>query len=329
MSITIIKSGIQATVQDLGRSGYQKYGVPVGGAMDTISAQLANLICGNDEKEGLIEFTLHDAKLFFNESAFIAICGSGAQVEINNQKLPFNRLIQVEAYSTLTWKPTATGCRSYLAVSGGLDIPHVMNSVSTYLPSSLGGLNGRELKSDDVLKFKKKHTGIPPKNNSPLKNGFSFSKWSIPVHMHSAHLPVQFIKGPEWELFSAEDQTRFSSTAFSVSTQSNRMGYQLTGALLNSENRLNLISTGVTKGNIQVTNEGQPILLMSDAQTTGGYPRIARVCPSHLSSLAQCRPGTIIQFEEISEEQSSKNLSNQNLWLEKVKSAINSHRTAL
>ncbi len=329
MSFTIIKSGIHSTIQDRGRYGFQKYGVPISGAMDPASAQLANLICGNEEHEGVIEFMLHDAKLFFNEPAFISICGSGAHVEINNEAAPFNRLLFVEAFSTLIWKPSAIGCYSYMAISGGLNIQKIMNSVSTFTPSRLGGLKGEALKSSDLIPFKSSISSASTVKNFTKKNGFFFSKWSFPIEEYRSNISIQFIKGPEWSLFSKDDQLRFSTEPFTVSSEVNRMGYRLSGQLQHTEKKPELISSAVTKGIIQVTHEGQPIILMADAQTTGGYPRIARVCPTDLPALAQSRPGRTIRFKEISEDQSKQNIDQYMNWFQQIKSSIHSYRNNL
>ena len=155
MSITILKPGMMSSVQDLGRRGFQQFGVPIGGAMDRVSASLANIICGNDENEAVIEMTLHGASFMFNEGAFCAIVGGGCQAFASDDELPFNRLLWIPAFSIIRTTVSAQGCRSYLAVNGGFNVKNVLGSASTYIPSGIGGMDGRNLATGDMLAFKR------------------------------------------------------------------------------------------------------------------------------------------------------------------------------
>ena len=308
MSITILKPGIYSSIQDLGRWGHQQYGIPISGAMDEFSARLANIICGNDEQDALVELTLHGTEIMFNESACISITGSGSRIFINDLEVEFNRLIKLEAFSILKFKPAAKGCRAYLAVQGGLNIKKELGSASTYSPSSIGGINGHSLNTGDIIPFSRKVAAHSKSNDiKQIKNGFGVSAWiaAAPINkqLGDPH-EIKICLGPEWELFSEESKNKLLKTEYTISLKANRMGIHLEGEILALDEKKEMISSAVTRGVIQVTNKGLPIILMADAQTTGGYPRIARVCSADLSILAQCRPGDRLIFLNISENES-------------------------
>lgn len=306
MSITILKPGIMSGVQDLGRWGYQQFGVPVSGAMDIVSATLANMICGNDESEAMIEMTLHGSSILFNESSFCAFTGGGCKLYFENYELPFNKLLYIPAFTTLETKPSPEGCRTYLAVSGGFEIEKNMGSASTYAASQLGGINGRNLRTGDMLSFKKANRSFDISALKTLYKEIRASQWQVSTNtgvgekINSIHV----VAGPEYDLFDEASKNKFLQSTFTIGLQSNRMGYRLEGEKLILKEKQELVSTPVTAGIVQVTNEGDPIILMADAQTTGGYPRIARVCSVDIAKLAQLKPGSIIQFKEITENES-------------------------
>jgi len=306
MSITIFKPGIMSSVQDLGRWGYQQYGVPISGTMDKISASLANIICGNDENEAVIEMTLHGSSMAFNESSFCSFTGGGCTLYIENHELPFNKLLHIPACTTLETKPSPEGCRAYLAVSGGFEIEKKMESASTYAVSQLGGINGRNLKTGDMLSFKKANRSFDLSSMKTLFNEIRVSHWQVPNNLGVGEKinSIHVVAGPEYDRFDEASKNKFFQSTFTIGMKSNRMGYRLEGEKLLLKEKQELVSTPVTAGIIQVTHEGDPIILMADAQTTGGYPRIARVCSVDIARLAQLRPGSMIQFKEITENES-------------------------
>jgi len=306
MSITILKPGMMSSVQDLGRWGFQQYGVPIGGAMDKVSATLANIICGNDENEAVIEMTLHGTSIIFNEAAFCAIVGGGCKAYIDDVELPFNRLLWIPAFSIIKTTANLQGCRSYLSVSGGFNVKKIMGSSSTYTPSGIGGINGRNLITGDMLAFKREQNLHAASNLHMLPSGVGISHWHTAdlVEVTANVAIVHAIKGPEFDRFNAASQEDIFNSMFTISSRSNRMGYRLEGKKFTLEQQTEMVSTAVTTGIVQVTHEGDPIILMADAQTIGGYPRIARICAADISLLAQTRPGVKIQFKEIGEEES-------------------------
>jgi len=324
MSITILKPGMMSSLQDLGRWGFQQFGVPIGGAMDKVSATLANIICGNDENEAVIEMTLHGASFMFNESACCAIVGGGCKAFVGDDELPFNRLLWIPAFSTIRTTASAQGCRSYLAVSGGFKVEKILGSASTYTPSGIGGMDGRNLATGDMLSFKREQDFQATSTLKMLPSGIGISHWHTAnlVSEMSTVLIVHAIMGPEFDLFNSSSQENIFNSEFSISSQSNRMGYRLEGKKFALEQKTEMVSTAVTTGIVQVTHEGDPIILMADAQTIGGYPRIARICAADIPLLAQTRPGIKIKFKEIKQEESEDRCKELSRSLKKLKSGI-------
>ena len=312
MSITILKPGFMSSVQDLGRWGFQQYGVPIGGAMDVVSASIANRICGNEDGEALLECTLHGTEILFNKTTLFAIAGGGASATVNRQPISFYKLIKVVAGSTVKLHPDPFGCRSYIAFAGGLKIETELGSASTYTQSSIGGYQGKNLEAGIELELKNQIHHLEKSKDIVInEHGFGTGNWKS----KSFNLPhiqeitsINFLPGPEWDAFDEESQHQLFNKTFTIASQSNRMGYRLEGPILLLKEKTEMVSTAVTRGIIQVTNQGSPIILMADAQTIGGYPRIGRVCSNDISLLAQCRPGQKIMFKEVGDD--TTNLEN-------------------
>ncbi len=282
MSITIIKPGIHSSLQNLGRWGLQAFGIPIGGAMDSESAITANRLCGNDDNANVIECTLHGLVIEFDELTTFAVTGGGCRLQINGEEVPFNRMIKVVPGSQLKTLPFEKGCRSYFATPGGWK-----------------GNAGQVLNVGQILSTE----NIPAPHLAASivigNDGFGIGNWKAPeIELPSIHSTtnIHMLPGPEWDDFTEESKKAFTESTFIVSPSSDRMGYRLNGTALKLKKEHELISTPVTRGIIQVTNNGDPIVLMADAQTIGGYPRIARVSGSDISLLAQCRPGSKIKF---------------------------------
>lgn len=297
--LKILKSGMQTTVQDLGRFGYQKYGVIASGAMDPYALRAANLLAGNEENAAALEITLTGPSIQFSESTFISICGGDLSPAIDGKVIGMWRTIEVKKGETLTFGAPRSGCRTYLAISGGIDVPDIMASKSTYLRAELGGYQGRSLKSGDELE-----TGsLLPDRLAALSAAASGElDWRIPAPRYSAAPVIRMMRGRQFDLFNEESKKRIFSEFFSVSSHSDRMGYRLEGNLLSLEEPSELISEAVAFGSIQVPADGNPIILLADRQTTGGYPKIGQVASVDLSLISQLKPGDRLCFEEISLE---------------------------
>jgi len=311
--ITILKPGFLSTIQDLGRYGYQKYGVVVGGAMDQVSHRLANLLVGNDENKPAIEITLMGPELQFEQDSLIAICGGSLSPTIDQTPIPNWKPILVKKGSLLKFGQVQKGCRAYLAVAGGFSIPAIMGSKSTYLRAHIGGFQGRPLRAGDqllldrprentlkVIKDLQKKT-----NNRPfIKMNWSISPECIPNF--NVNPVVRIMKGCQYDLFTKNAKYQLFHEPFTITVQSDRMGYRLQGPVLALERPKEMTSEAVTFGTIQVPADGNPIILMADHQTTGGYPTIGQIATVDLPVVAQTKPGDFLQFKEITHEAAQK-----------------------
>lgn len=306
MSIEVVKPGLLTTVQDLGRFGYQKYGVIAGGAMDTFAHRVANVLVGNEETEATLEITVVGPTLYFGEAALIAICGAEFAPTIGDAVLPMWRPIWVNAGQTIRFGTARSGVRGYIAVAGGFDIPKVMNSYSTYLRARIGGFEGRALRESDVLFPKKDRNGLNQRLIERLRSADRRDEThaTVPWQVSSAWIPkytstpvLRVLTGRQYERFTEESRADFFSQPYIVQPQSDRMGYRLQGRPLRLAEPAELLSEPVAFGTIQVPADGNPIILMADRQTTGGYPKIAEVISVDLPLLAQAQAGSEIRFE--------------------------------
>lgn len=303
MSIDILRSGMSTTIQDTGRWGYQKYGILVGGAMDTDAARLSNYLVGNDVHEGVLEITMIGPVLRFTENALIAVCGADLSPCIENQPLPMNRPVYIAAGMTLRFGQPKRGCRAYLAVSGGFDVPVVMGSKSTYLQANLGGYKGRPLQKGDVLSL----CGLTEKGEKILthltETGIVKSvPWYVmePAVYEGQNRAIRITKGLQYDDFTETSRHELVNSEFAITVQADRMGYRLSGAVLELTEKKELISEAAVTGTVQVPGNGNPIILMADHQSVAGYAKIAQVCLVDIPVLAQCGPGTTLRFSLVS-----------------------------
>lgn len=298
MSIHVIKPGMLSTFQDLGRTGYQHLGVPVAGAMDARAHRLANLLAGNAQDMATMEITVSGPVLRFDQPACIAICGADLSPHLRNKPIPLNRPIALKAGSELSFGERRHGARCYLAVFGGFAVAKVLGSASTYVRSSMGGWHGRALRKGDQIEL----------NTHLMSSGLtalSRKLWDIEVYLPAAlastpRRTVRIVKGAQWKEFSPESCAAMITQPFRISPDSERMGYRLQGPAITLSEPRQMISEATSFGTIQVPSGGQPIVLMADRQTTGGYPKIAQVAAVDLPLLAQMLPGDTVRFEPIS-----------------------------
>ncbi len=301
MSIEVIRPGLLTTVQDLGRFGYQRFGVVAGGVMDEWAQRLANAAVGNDARDATLEITLQGPVLRFNETALVAVCGADLAPQIGSEPFPQGRPVLVRAGTVLEFHAGEQGCRAYLAVRGGFRVPVKMGSRSTYIRAALGGLDGRALRKGDQLPVGTYAAGWYPALDRMLdaaKTSFAAPRWSVGfTAVPASARRVRVMAGQQWDLFSQETRELFLGNEFGISVNSDRMGYRLTGVMLKLRRPAEMISEAVTFGTIQVPPDGNPIILMVDRQTTGGYPKIAQVAAVDLPRLAQSRPLERFAFE--------------------------------
>jgi antagonist of KipI len=303
MKITIRKPGLLTTIQDLGRMQYLSQAVPFSGAMDCLSAQIANKALGNEDNSAVIEFTQSGAAFFTESDVLLAFCGDGAYLSTGSQRLPSDRPLFIPLGTALHLENSKSGSRSYLAVAGGWDVPEVLGSRSTYLTAKIGGFDGRCLEENDQLS----NTGKLSQTTAAILESLvgkdiDYANWSIAWSLISpaGRKTIRIMPGREFNWFDAGSTVDFLSKTYTIGHNSNRMGYHLLGAQMNRAITGELLSTAVTPGTIQVSNDGHLILLMADCQTTGGYPRIAQVAAIDMPLCAQLKPGDDISFKEIS-----------------------------
>jgi antagonist of KipI len=306
MSCSILRPGLLTTIQDAGRFGYQQAGVIVSGPMDPWALRLVNLLVGNPAGSAGLEITLLGPTIRFEADHLICISGADLSATLNDQKLPLNRPVAVRQGNTLAFGAARLGCRAYLALSGGFAVPRVLGSQSTYLRAQLGGLEGRALQAGDVVPA----TGPTPAGMRLHQRLLAHSpgqQWAAapwypkvaPAPAAGATTTVRALRGPEFELFTEDSQQAFWQAEFTVTPNSDRMGYRLAGPELHRHTEREILSTAVTFGTVQVPAAGHPIVLMADHQTTGGYPRIGQVISADFSLLAQVPPGGRLRFQEV------------------------------
>jgi len=305
MEICILKPGVLSTIQDLGRMDYLNQAIPVSGAMDQLSARIANKAVGNSEGDAVIEFTYAAAEFKAETEILIAYAGDGATIYANGEKLPTERPIFVLAETVIKLINNPDGARTYLAIAGGWNVPEVLGSKSTYLTAAFGGYEGRILKTGDHLKSSENLSETSISILNRLRgNTIKYLQWSIPkaLLLPKDHKTIRVVPAREFTWFDSQSIIGFLSDSFSIGLNSNRMGYHLEGNKINRIKNDELLSTAVFPGTIQVTGSGNLVLLMADCQTTGGYPRIAQVASVDLPLCAQLKPGDHIRFSEISKE---------------------------
>jgi antagonist of KipI len=282
--IQVTKPGLLTTVQDMGRYGCQSHGVPTGGAMDKTAMQAANWLAGNPLDNPVLEMTLLGPEMEINGNGYIAFTGADMSPKINGVEVPLYQTISIENKAVLSFGRLRNGCRCYMAVSGQWQVKKWMGSCSA-APNNMDALTPDSfikknsslliMTEKDVLKEQLTRNIEPPILNKK---------------------EVEVLPGPEFELFPPLFIGHFFSSTFKISNDSNRMGYRLKGDLRLKENRLEIISSPVLPGTIQIARSGQPVVLMSDAQTMGGYPRFAILLKREMDYMAQLKPGDEIRF---------------------------------
>lgn len=279
--LKILRAGLLTMVQDGGRRGYRHLGVGQSGALDLPAFKIANLLVGNQANYAALEITLGQFSAQFTQPGWIALTGADCSATLDDKPLWVGWRYPVEAGQVLTLNKPLRGMRSYLALSGGIKVPEVLGSYSTDLTAKFGGLNGRPLQDGDELNV-----------GEPLRK----LEKCVGVQQMVFNNRIRALPGPEFDEFTKEAQDNFWRTAWQLSPNSNRMGYRLNGHTLERQTDREMLSHGLLPGVIQVPHNGQPIVLMADAHTTGGYPRIACVIAADLYHLAQLRLGESIHF---------------------------------
>ena len=296
MGIKFANGGFLTTIQDAGRTGFQESGVPVTGVMDTRSYKLANILVGNDDKQAVLEVTLMGPMLQFTSDTIIAVTGGDLGPKLNGKDMPMYEAVPVKKGDSLSFMGIKSGSRAYVAFAGGLDIPLVMGSRSTHLKSSLGGFDGRKLGAGDEIEFLAPETTLPNLARRKVDKE-DFTKQSCELRV---------VMGPQDDYFTDKGIETFLSGEYALTNEADRMGLRFEGEVVEHKNGGDIITDGIGFGAVQIPSHGQPIVMMADHQTTGGYTKIASVISVDLPKAAQLKPGCKVHFKKVSVEEAQE-----------------------
>lgn len=287
MSLVFKKAGILTTVQDLGRFGHQRFGVNPTGAMDTVAARIANLLVANNENDAVIEMHFPAAAIVFERDTIASIAGAEFDARLDEVQLANWSAFVAKAGSTLRFVSKTLGNRAYLAVSGGLAIEKWLGSFSTNLAANIGGFEGRRLRNGDVIQT----------NEADLKSGLLRRRVSPSLlPLYRPFPTVRVIAGAEYEMLDAASKQNLETQNYLISSTSNRMGFRLGAEPLRLSGKIEMLSSAVSYGTIQLLPDGHLIALMAAHQTSGGYPRVAHVITRDLPLIGQLGPGDKLAF---------------------------------
>ncbi|WP_077624720.1 biotin-dependent carboxyltransferase family protein [Sediminibacillus massiliensis] len=290
MSLRIIEEGLQTSIQDSGRPGSQSSGISVSGAMDSKAMKLANIAVGNHAHEAVLEMSYMGPSITFETDMVIALTGADMSAKINDKPLSLGMPLAVKTGDTLQLRTVRTGMHCYLAVKGGFNIPEILGSKSASIKDDLGGEFSRRLKTGDSIPI-----------NTPLKSTPFSWRLSPQLFSYIQEEPVvRFIEGRQYHWFTEEARQMFMTESYKTTTQSNRMGYRLEGKRINKNKEEDLVTEAATFGTIQIPPDGNPIILMAESQSTGGYPKIGQVIQADLPVLSQVKPGKSVTFKKVS-----------------------------
>lgn len=311
--------GLLTTIQDAGRAGHQREGLPPAGAMDPFAASTTNLLVGNGRGAATLEITLLGPALRALSDVRVALCGADLSARLDGLPLPLWRTAIVRAGVRLSFGRRVSGARAYLAVAGGFDVPAVLGSRATFLRGGMGGLNGRPLRAGDALEGVRGGEQALPWPGRGLRPG------DIPAYPLPAVLRV--LPGPHPEAFAADALAAFADGIYTLSPRSDRQGYRLDGPVVSRAGG-DILSEAMPLGGLQVPPDGRPILLMADRQTTGGYPLLAVVISTDLPRAAQIAPGDTVRFVAVTLEEAQAAAVAQERWLRIVETGANPNSAA-
>ncbi|MBT3942305.1 MAG: biotin-dependent carboxyltransferase [Chloroflexi bacterium] len=297
--LKVISPGPISTIQDLGRSGYQRFGVSVSGAADRYALRLGNLLVGNDQRGAAIEVTLGGAEFEFSTRTTFAITGADLSPSLNGAPIPMWQTVEADTGDRLSLSAPASadaGLRTYVNVSGSIDTPSVLGSRSTHIGARLGGIDGGALKVDDEIPL------------GPVTNPVQAGR-RVPGHLlphYSGEITARVVPGPQDDYFDANAIETFYTSSYTVTDKSDRMGCRLDGPEVRAvDDAHDIISDGVVTGAIQIPGDAKPIVLLADRQTTGGYAKIGVIASVDLALVAQAAPGARIHFESITADEAA------------------------
>ena len=300
--LKVIKGGMSTTVQDFGRWGHQAMGMPVAGAMDPEALAVANLLAGNEPGEAALEVTLLGPTLEVDGEGALAVAGADLGFTLNGVSAPRWTSLAVKTGDVISFTgPGGKGCRAYLAVSGGIDVPVILGSRSTYTRAAIGGFEGRALKAGDTVSC-----GEPPALWRRTI-GLACPEPLRPVRDPEA--PIRAVPGPQDDAFTPEALETLFGSEYTITSQADRMGYRLEGPKVSHKAGADIVSDAIPLGAVQVPGHGQPIVMLADRQTTGGYTKAAVVLTVDLAVLAQRLPGERLRFARSTPEEGARLLA--------------------
>ncbi|WP_288009553.1 biotin-dependent carboxyltransferase family protein [Kyrpidia sp.] len=316
----VIHPGMLTTVQDLGRRGYQKYGLAVSGAADAHAHRMANLLLGNPVDAATLEVTLMGLKVRVLKPAVIAITGGDLDPRLNGQPLLMWSTVPVHPGDVIHFSGCKSGCRAYLAVSGGIDVPVVLGSRSTDLLGGIGGVAGRKLEKGDLL-----FAGPARVPADKVLRRRLHPDW---VPQYPRQVEVRVVLGPQEDAFTPDGIATFLSSEYTVSTTSDRMGLRLMGPTVGHKHGADILSEGLFMGAVQVPQNGQPIVFLVGRQSVGGYTKIAGVITVDMPWLAQLKPGDTIRFRQVTVAEAHRLLREYERFFAAIKVWGSSHLSA-
>jgi len=290
--LEILAPGLLTTVQDAGRKGWARYGVPSSGPLDAAAFAAANTLVGNPPDAAALEITLAGPTLRVSRECLIAVCGAAFDLWVGTLPVPMWHTVYVRAGRIITFGARRGGARAYLAISGGIALPPFLGSQATYLPGGFGGLDGRALRAGDRL----------PLGGAAARDVMQRAGRAWPTDRRPPYTPeptLRVVLGPQDDYFTTEGLATFLNSAYRLTPEADRMGVRLQGVPIAHRGPTGIVSDGVVAGSIQVPPDGQPIVMLADHQTTGGYPKIATVLRADLPLLAQCLPGDSVSFTAV------------------------------
>ncbi|HEY7678171.1 MAG TPA: 5-oxoprolinase/urea amidolyase family protein [Candidatus Methylomirabilis sp.] len=292
-ALEVLRPGLCTTVQDLGRPGFQRYGVPPSGPMDEWGLRVANALVGNAPADAVLEVTAIGPVLRVRGEVVLAVAGAEFALDLDGQPVPPFAAFRARDGQILSFGECRSGVRAYLSAAGGIDVPLVMRSRATCLSGRYGGLEGRPLREGDMLPL----LGRAAASGRPFEGRF------LPRRLwprRSSPLEVRVVMGPQDDLFAPEGIATFLGSEYRVTNNADRMGYRLDGPPIAHRKGADILSDATAPGAVQVPGDGRPIVLMGDRQTTGGYTKIASVIRPDISALAQAHPGEPVRFRRVS-----------------------------
>lgn len=326
MNTIAIRAGFLTSVQDLGRTGLREFGISLGGALDPHALRVANLLVGNAESDAGVEITFGGLRLRFADERIVAWCGADFTARIGSVALLSGHPALVRSGEEFSIDSPMIGCRAWLAISGGIDVPIVLGSRSGDLRAGFGGIRGRPIRDSEEIPLGKNPDGatalIEELRANKIAAWKSSHDWSSPARREPT---LRYIRGADADRCVPAALELFRSGRFHVSPDSDRMGVRLDGPLLEPSSDLDLISEAVAPGTVQLPPSGKPILLLNDCQTIGGYPKLAHVITVDLPVAAQLRPADIVRFSEVSVADAHRALLEREQDLEQFRRGIESH----